>query len=100
MSKCYNPMAYLDYTPTMKIRLSHAHRVLVHDGCGGQVDPVQMYWDGYFETVRESQCCHKCECDIGWRDTVSAIPRRAWKRALVLDESLPDYDFPAEEYEW
>lgn len=40
------------------------------------MDPVQMYWDGHFEEARESHYCHKCECDIGWRDTVSAIPGR------------------------
>lgn len=99
IAKGYNPRLYYGYKAAVKIILPYAHMVLVHDGCGGQVDPIEMYWDWELETVGESQYCHKCENDIRWDDTVSAVTRRAWKRALVLDAPLTDSDWPAQEYE-
>lgn len=99
IAKGYDPKLYQGYKSTVKVTLPYAHMVLVHDECGGQVDPVRMAWDGYRESVYEYQYCNGCGCNVGWNQHLTVKPRRAWKRALVLDAPLTDSDWPAQEYE-
>lgn len=83
-SRAYSWSGYRGMRPARRVRLNHAHMVLVHVGCGGIVDPSEQYYDWMREDVLEHQYCHKCDDFLSLSAAVDYVPRRKQARMQAV----------------